>query len=246
MQIDAFNNIKHGFIQLVKIEMLIYDFVAILIEPNFFAYQKSIRFVDIIYRYIRNTHIHTLSTIMQMTSTKKFCDLLRVRSLENKKSAELLYWNGLYGQVISVMRQELDSLVRCVYLLNISDLNQRERLINQTLNGERWRDIKNRIITDSEMVQLADQLNGWTRSVYKFGCAFIHLSNLHNYTKEDPFNSISKEEKEDIIRHINYYHGPRKIYELNFESFQPYFRKVFEKIHSNLKCYIDEVEEEKV
>jgi hypothetical protein len=46
------------------------------------------------------------------------------------------------------------------------------------------------------MVDLAQILQGWTRSVYKFGCAFIHLSSLHDYNERDPLSQLPAEEKE--------------------------------------------------
>jgi hypothetical protein len=39
-------------------------------------------------------------------------------------------------------------------------------------------------MTDREMIVIAHELQGWTQSVYKFGCAFIHLSSLHDYTTQ--------------------------------------------------------------
>ena len=49
-----------------------------------------------------------------------------------------------------------------------------------------------RVITDKEMVELAQELQGWTESVYKFGCAFIHLSGLHDYNSRDPLSLVSE------------------------------------------------------
>ncbi len=122
-----------------------------------------------------------------MNSIQKYCQIIRNRSEENEKSVELLYPSEHYGQVMSILRQELDSMVRCIYLLNFADLEIRELLITQTLEGERWRYPNRKIITDKEMVAIANGLQGWTNSVYKFGCAFIHLSNFHNYKVTDPF-----------------------------------------------------------
>ena len=57
-----------------------------------------------------------------MTETEQFCRILRERSVENISSGQLLFNNRLYGQLISVLRQELDSLVRSVFLLS-KDIN---------------------------------------------------------------------------------------------------------------------------
>ena len=66
---------------------------------------------------------------------------------------------------------------------------------------------KERQITDREMVELANLLQGWTKSVYKFGCPFIHLSNSHAYNSKNPFESLPDTEKEDILSHMRHYHG---------------------------------------
>ncbi|GAB2793878.1 hypothetical protein GCM10027275_43570 [Rhabdobacter roseus] len=53
-----------------------------------------------------------------MTETEQFCQILRERSAENVSAGRLLFQNRLFGQLISVLRQELDSLVRAVFLLS--------------------------------------------------------------------------------------------------------------------------------
>ena len=58
-----------------------------------------------------------------MSSTERFCQLLRKRSEENKNSFEVLFRNRLYGNCFSVLRQELDSMVNVIYLLNETDLS---------------------------------------------------------------------------------------------------------------------------
>ncbi len=58
----------------------------------------------------------------------------------------------------------------------------RQHFINQTLRNERWTHPNSKkIVTDRQMVDLTDKLHGWTNSVYKLGCAFIHLSPLADY-----------------------------------------------------------------
>ena len=44
------------------------------------------------------------------------------------------------------------------------------------------------------MVDLAQGLHGWTQLVYRFGCSFIHLSDLHDYQARDPFNLLRFED----------------------------------------------------
>jgi hypothetical protein len=92
------------------------------------------------------------------------------------------------------------------------------------------------------MVEISSNLQGWTKSVYKFSCAFIHLSNFHDYQINDPFRLIENEEKNDIKNHLNAYHGFDLNKELTFESMVPYLFRVFEKTEENLVCYVNNLE----
>lgn len=137
-------------------------------------------------------------------------------------------------------------MVRCIYLLNFSDLAIRELLANQTLNGERWRYPDRRIITDKNMVDIANELQGWAQSVYKFGCAFIHLSNFHDYQETNPFETLDESEKNDIKTHLNHYHGFSLENELTFNSVIPYLQMVFDKVKGNLLCYVEDLEQSEI
>ena len=185
-----------------------------------------------------------------MDNTKRFCQLLRNRSEENKKSFYILFQNRLYGNCFSVLRQELDSMVRVIYLLNETDLNKRESFIQQTLNGEKWSFVnhngKNQKVTDSDMVELADSLNGWTQNVYKFGCAFIHLSNFHDYQSEDPFQSLEDSDKDNIINQLRSYHGANFNRDSSLNDLIHFLPSVMDKISSNYECKIKSIEEGKI
>lgn len=177
-----------------------------------------------------------------MHSLNKFCFIVRQRSQENTLAVQVLANNGLSGQVVSVLRQELDSMVRVIFLLNKST-EERIHLINLTLAGLRWRLLNNSIVTDKQMVELADNLNGWTNSVYKFGCAFIHLSSYHNYIVSNPFETLDIDEINAIKTHLHNYHSFPLSANLTMQSIAPYLPKVFDKITSNLSCYIHQLEE---
>ncbi|MEE9361401.1 MAG: hypothetical protein V3U92_02250 [Cellulophaga sp.] len=181
-----------------------------------------------------------------MTVIEKFCGILRSRSTENKISFEVLFEQNLYGNCFSVLRQELDSMVRVIYLLNIPEISERELLVQKTLNGKKWTFINhnNKVqnITDRDMVNIASELWGWTQNVYKFGCAFIHLSNFHNYLVEDPFMALSENEKEDIINQINNYHSANLDMNSNLNEIIPYLPNIMEKITANFECNITSLE----
>ena len=181
-----------------------------------------------------------------MTETEQFCKILRERSLENVAAGQLLFSNELYGQFISVLRQELDSLVRVVFLLS-NDLETRQHFISQTLQNNIWTMPNSKtIVTDRNMVDLTGSLHGWTNSVYKLGCAFIHLSTMADYKNTNPFQQLSQTEINDIKQHLHHYHGFQLTSQLSMNTITPFLLKVLEKVSSNLKCYIDDLEENRI
>ncbi len=181
-----------------------------------------------------------------MTETEQFCQILRKRSAENVSAGQLLFHNRLYGQLISVLRQELDSLVRAVFLLS-KDLPTRQHFIAQTLQNTKWTLPNSRtIVTDRNMVDLADRLHGWTNSVYRLGCAFIHLSPMADYKNSNPFQQLEQTEITDIKQHLHHYHGFDLNDELNMNTVIPYLLRVLDKVSSNLECYINDLENNQV
>ena len=99
-------------------------------------------------------------------------------------------------------------------------------------------------VTDRKMVDLAQQLQGWTQSVYKFGCDFVHLSDLHNHIAENPFDKLEEVEKQDILSHMRHYHGGPCHDNLGMAELAFHVPQIFEKITNNLECYLKELEQE--
>ena len=177
---------------------------------------------------------------MSLLST--FLRQVRSRSLEHQEAMQLLANASLAGQMVSVLRQELDSMVRVIYLLSQSP-ERRAFLIEASVNGHQWSQSSSRArVTDREMVGLAQSLQGWTKSVYKFGCAFIHLSSLHDYNDRDPLAQLSAQERGDILDHCRYYHGGPAINDASFSGLIPFLPRVLEKISANLHGYLGALE----
>lgn len=175
-----------------------------------------------------------------------FCRQIIKRSEENRRAIEVLHRQKLFGNMISILRQELDSMIRVIYLLSTKDLEYRNSLIQASVDGKVWIDRNSgKRITDREMVNLANNLQGWTQSVYKFGCAFIHLSSFHDYMARDPLMAISDQEKKDLLTHMRYYHGGLPGDNPTFQEVVFYLPMVFEKISSNLVHYVDGLKAEK-
>jgi len=182
-----------------------------------------------------------------MDAGASFCRQVRARSAEHRAVLARLSPAGAFGTLVGVLRQELDSMVRVIYLLSLSDMNERRRLIQQAVSGKPWpiTDAQGRV-TDREMVKLASRLHGWTSSVYKFGCGFIHLSGLHDYQTRDPLALIDRAEKQAILGHLRHYHGGPSSDTPTFEELASYLPRVFEKIASNLECYVRSLEQGEV
>lgn len=93
--------------------------------------------------------------------------------------------------------------------------------MTQTLNNQPWSIVKAKgkikKVTDREMVELSSELFEWTRSVYKYGCAFIHLSGLHGET--NPLSKIDTMDRRDLLEHMRRYHGGPVSDNPTFEEF---------------------------
>jgi len=182
-----------------------------------------------------------------MNYLEVFCRQVRARSNEHRMAIGLMYPPRLSSQILSILRQELDSMIRVIYLLSISDMAYRDELIKASVEGHQWTKRGSRKkITDRDMINLANKLQDWIESVYRFGCAFIHLSSFHDYEERDPMDMISEDEKEAILKHMRYYHGGPLEPNPRFNDLIPYLPRVFEKITSNLECYIKDLESGKI
>lgn len=177
-----------------------------------------------------------------MDALPLFSRQVRNRSKEHERAMQVLARERLAGQMVAVLRQELDSMVRVIYLLT-QQPDRRTALIEASVAGEKWSKENSRAsVTDKEMVDLAQDLQGWTRSVYKFGCAFIHLSALHDYNDRDPLEQLPEQEREDILEHCRHYHGGPIGNDAKFSDLVSYLPNVLSKITGNLECYLEKLE----
>jgi hypothetical protein len=182
-----------------------------------------------------------------MNALPAFCRQVRSRSAEYAKAMRVLESDHLPGVMVSLLRQELDSMIRVIYLLATSDMSERRRLIEASVAGERWTRIgkkgKPAVITDDEMQKLSTRLHNWAKNVYKFGCNFIHLSAAHDYNDRDPFVNLPAETQREIIDYLRFYHGGRPTQEHpTFADLTPLFPEVLEKISGNLERHLKQLE----
>lgn len=176
----------------------------------------------------------------------EFCAAVRARSAEHAEAVRLLgRHRATAGVVVGILRQELDSMVRAIFLLS-RGVQERARLLEDHAQGERWTTAtergRHRPVTDADMVALAETLHGWTRSVYRFGCAFIHLSRLHAHRTTDPLSLLEATERRDVLHHLHDYHGCPEGDDVTFDDIAPFLPMVFDKIASNLDCYLRDLQ----
>lgn len=181
-----------------------------------------------------------------MSNISIFCRMVRKRSVENNTAFQLLINQNVdvYSPLVSLLRQELDSMIRVIFLLNIKNLQEIERLVALTINGEMWHTInsgKKTIITDKAMVDIANDLQGWTKYVYKFGCAFIHLSSYHNRFSVEPLTQLDDQDLNAIKKYIEQYHGQCESATVSIQDILHYLPNIFNKITSNLECHVSDL-----
>jgi hypothetical protein len=177
-----------------------------------------------------------------MDNLSIFIRQVRKRSQEHQQVMSLIAPMNIVSQMVSILRQELDSMVRVIYLLNQTK-EHRNFLIESSVNGKLWFQQHSRAkITDKEMVEYAQTLQGWTQSVYKFGCAFIHLSSFHDYSDRDPLQQLPNDERKNLLEHCRYYHGGPLQNEPTFSDLIPYLPNILAKISGNLEYYLAETD----
>lgn len=132
-------------------------------------------------------------------------------------------------------------MVRAIWLKHCN-VAERDRLCRVFLQTGEFRKASGGRVTDAEMVALSERLHNWTQRVYRFGCAFIHLSNLHDYEQRDPFLALSESDRREIIQHVGYYHAYPLSPTFTFADVIPVLPSVFEKISANLDCELRALE----
>jgi hypothetical protein len=81
--------------------------------------------------------------------------------------------------------------------------------------------------------------------VYRFGCAFIHLSSYHDYRERDPVLALDAQERADLLHHLRYYHGGPQTEHYTFLDITPYLPAVFAKVASNLESCLKDLEQDR-
>lgn len=178
--------------------------------------------------------------------TAVFVRQVRSRTCENGEAIRVLLERHLFGPLVATIRLELDSFIRVVYLAAIGDLDERRRLIVDAIHGRKWRLPNGKKLFERTMVEYATQPHSWVRDLYDFGCAFVHLSNGHDYLARDPFRSLSVPKRVRIAKYLADFYGADVDDTSSFEEIARYSVQVFEKMKNNAEGYLRAIEEGRV
>ncbi|WP_412517442.1 hypothetical protein K8Z49_01405 [Actinomadura madurae] len=185
----------------------------------------------------------------QSNDLRIFCRQVRQRSVEHQEAMPVVIENGWRSISVGILRQELDSMVRVIYL-NSQPPERQTQLLADSVNGERWRSTSGKPIFDKQMVDNTGISDGWPKMVYRFGCTFIHLSSSHDHMARDPFQALPRHERQIIVDYINYYHRNKPLdpvtTDSDFESVHLYVPYILEKISTNLEFELEKLEHGKL
>jgi len=175
----------------------------------------------------------------------EYKQLIEHRLKENIKSFELLFGLKHYGNCISILCQELDQIVRLLFLLN-SRAEDRRLFMESSINSHKWfrmnSENKKELITEEILLKFTDTLNGWDRAVYEFGFAFNNLSSNFNYGSKDPIKSMSDVDRQNLYKYITEYHVKDFPREFTLGDLVPILPAIIKLISKNLLAYLEMLE----
>jgi hypothetical protein len=161
---------------------------------------------------------------------------------ENMKSFKLLFDMKHYGNCISIMCQELDQIIRLLFLLN-STANHKKQFIYSSINNQKWYttglDHKRVYVTDDTLLQFSESLTGWDKCIYEFGFSFKNLSNNFNYGSRDPIKSMNETDRNRLHGYVKEYHVKDFPVEYSLEDLIPVLPMIIRLISNNLNNYME-------
>lgn len=161
---------------------------------------------------------------------------------ENIKSFDLLYSLKHYGNCISIMCQELDQIVRILYLMNCG-IDSKKQLISSSINNQKWHithiDNQKEYITDEILVNFSKSLKGWDQSIIEFGYLFKSISVNYNYGLRDPIKSMSEPDRVAIYTYIKNYHVENFPMQFSTDDLIPILPMIMKLIGEKLNDYLN-------
>jgi hypothetical protein len=179
-----------------------------------------------------------------LSENDEYKRLIGHRLEENMKSFKLLFEIKHYGNCISIMCQELDQIIRLLFLLN-STPNNKKQFISSSINDQKWHtvglDHKKMYVTDEMLLQFSESLTGWDKSIYEFGFSFKSLSNNFNYGSRDPIKSMNEIERNRLYNYIQEYHVKDFPKEFSLDDLKPVLPMILKLISNNLNNYMEKI-----
>ena len=137
---------------------------------------------------------------------QQFFDAISQRSEEHQKAFDYAIKEKLYSQVGSIIRQELDSLIRLSYYECLSE-SDRQKIIKKFFAGEKVFPNDTTLVNGVDSKGLLNKLPqlGWAKHIYKVGCEFVHLTQLHNWEQGEPQLNFTNAERQDIKTNVDWW-----------------------------------------
>jgi len=177
-----------------------------------------------------------------ISQTDEYKKLINHRLEENMKSFKLLFEIKHYGNCISIMCQELDQIIRLLFLLN-SIPSERKQFMESSINSQKWyrlnSDNKKEHISDEMLLKFTETLREWDKSIYEFGFSFKSLSNNFNYGSKNPIKSMSEQDREKLHSYITEYHNRDFPDDFTLDDLIPVLPDIIERISTNLQSYME-------
>lgn len=184
---------------------------------------------------------------MTLENIDIFVRMSEARSREHQQAMKVALDHGWLAIAGCVLRMELDSMMRAIYLLRHPDV--RDSILASCVAGKGFR-VGGKRIQDREVMEDAEKamaedaihVSGWVKAVYEFGNEFVHLTNAHDYAVEDPFEVYDG--RDAVIKYLNHYHankvagGPLDGSSATLHDLSSYAPYVLEKITVNLYIYL--------
>ena len=147
----------------------------------------------------------------------------------------LLMSERCYALIGAIIRMELDSYTR-LYDFKRKSFYQKKMLLNNFFGGREWP--RSWPTQDWKLVAKLSENIGWAHHIYKFCCAFIHLSPYHDWASNNDIPHLTADIRQSIVQDIgmqNYDPLLTITEDFGFEELIPFAPHILKKLRDNMK-----------